>query len=128
MLNEVNAHISILRMLTTTAEQCKTLHFNVTCSKHSVQLAEIRSKSLLEMCKVTNKPLLQMRHVQSHPLCKLARSQNCSYKLTDDMIYCWLGPFSRSSVAWRGSQSQVSKGFTAYREKLARWRRDLIIA
>lgn len=97
MLNEVNAHISILRMLTTTAEQCKTLHFNVTCSKHSVQLAEIRSKSLLEMCKVTNKPLLQMRYVQSHPLCKLARSQNCSYKLTDDMIYCWLGPFSRIS-------------------------------
>lgn len=52
-----------------------------------------------------------MHHVQSHQLCKLARSQNSSYKLTDDMIYCWLRPISLSLVAWRGSQSWVSKGF-----------------
>lgn len=73
------------------------------------------------------RPLLQMHHVQSHPLCELARSQNCSYKLTDDMIYCWLNPISLSSAAWRGSESRVSEGFSAYRAKLARWRRDLII-
>lgn len=82
----------------------------------------------VKMCHFANQPLLQTHHVQSHPPCKLERSQNSSYKLTDDEIYCWLWSISLSSVAWRDTQRRVSKGFTAYWAKLARWRRYLIIA
>lgn len=50
-----------------------------------------------------------------------------SFKLTADVICCWLGPDSLSSGAWRGSLSRVSKGFSSHRAKLERRRPYLIM-